>query len=269
MKIEILYPEIANLFGDLANIKYIKSSIPDCKVIGTDLSTKPRFLTEKDVDLVYMGTMTENSQIVAMEHLEPYKDEIKTAIETGQRFLMTGNAFEIFCKDITDLDDLPVDRFPERVDVENKVTRCLGIFDINVKRAVMHRLNSLYMGKFGDLDVVGFKSVFTYAEPRAIIPPMFETVKGPGLDKTSMGEGTDTIRQQVTKTQAAVFFREQGKEHCVSFVPFIIPEIIYINKSAKNAFCKQLHEPAGTVKCICVFRRVRWLTEKKAGKHRY
>ncbi|MBR3375719.1 MAG: hypothetical protein IKG71_08025 [Firmicutes bacterium] len=189
MKIEILYPEIANLFGDLANIKYIKSSIPDCKVIGTDLSTKPRFLTEKDVDLVYMGTMTENSQIVAMEHLEPYNDEIKTAIETGQRFLMTGNAFEIFCKDITDLDDLPVDRFPERVDVENKVTRCLGIFDINVKRAVMHRLNSLYMGKFGDLDVVGFKSVFTYAEPRAIIPPMFETVKGPGLDKTSMGEG--------------------------------------------------------------------------------
>ena len=75
MKIEILYPEIANLFGDLANIKYIKSSIPDCKVIGTDLSTKPRFLTEKDVDLVYMGTMTENSQIVAMEHLEPYKDK--------------------------------------------------------------------------------------------------------------------------------------------------------------------------------------------------
>ena len=32
MKIEILYPEIANLFGDLANIKYMMASIPDCKI---------------------------------------------------------------------------------------------------------------------------------------------------------------------------------------------------------------------------------------------
>ena len=145
MKIEILYPEIANLFGDMANIKYIMASLPDCKIIGTDLNTKPAFLESKDIDLVYMGTMTENSQLIAMDHLEPYKDEIKRAIETGQRFLMTGNAFEIFCKDITDLDDMPINRFPERVDAETKTTRCLGIFDINVK--------------------------------------------GPGLDKTSMGEG--------------------------------------------------------------------------------
>ena len=106
MKIEILYPEIANLYGDLANIKYIMASTPDCKVIGTDLNTKPAFLTESDIDLVYMGTMTENSQLVAMEHLAPFKDEIRASIEKGQRFLMTGNAFEIFCKDITDLDDI-------------------------------------------------------------------------------------------------------------------------------------------------------------------
>ena len=167
MKIEILYPEIANLFGDLANIKYIKASIPDCKVIGTDLNTKPAFLRTGDVDLVYMGTMTENNQLIAMDHLEPYKDEIKAAIEKGQRFLMTGNAFELFAKEITDLDDMPVNRFPGRVDPDTKVTKCLGIFDISVKRAVMHRLNSLYLGKYGDLDVVGFKSVFTWAEKNA------------------------------------------------------------------------------------------------------
>lgn len=189
MKIEILYPEISNLFGDLANIKYIMASIPDCKVIGTDLNTKPDFLNEKDIDLVYMGTMTENNQLVAMEHLEPYKDEIKAAIESGQRFLLTGNALEIFCKDITDLDDMPINRFPERVDVSNKKTRCLGIFDISVKRAVMHRLNSLYLGKYEDLEIVGFKSVFTWAEPNGEIPTLFNTTRGPGLDKSGMGEG--------------------------------------------------------------------------------
>lgn len=189
MKIEILYPEIANLFGDLANVKYMMASIPDCKVIGTDLNTKPAFLTSDDVDLVYMGTMTENNQIVAMEHLEPYREEIRKAIETGQRFLMTGNSFEIFCKDITDLDDMPLSRFPERVNAGTKTTECLGLFDINVKRAVMHRLNSLYLGKYKDLDIVGFKSTFSYAVPNAVIPPLFETVKGPGIDNSSMGEG--------------------------------------------------------------------------------
>ena len=148
MIIEILYPEIANLFGDLANIKYIKASIPSCKIIGTDLNTKPAFLRRDDIDLVYMGTMTENNQLVAMDHLEPYKDEIKSAIERGQRFLMTGNAFELFCKDIKDLDDMPINRFPERVDPETKTTKCLGIFDIRIKREVMHRLNSLYLGKY-------------------------------------------------------------------------------------------------------------------------
>ena len=190
MKIEILYPEIANLFGDLANIKYIMASTPGCQVVGTDLNTKPAFLTEDDIDLVYMGTMSENNQIVAMEHLEPYKDEIKRAIDRGQRFLMTGNAFEVFCKDITDLDDMPINRFPERVTVETKTTRCLGIFDISVKRAVMHRLNSLYLGKYGDLEIVGFKSIFTYAEKNADYPALFETTRGPGLDKAEgTGEG--------------------------------------------------------------------------------
>ena len=189
MKIEILYPEIANLFGDMANIKYIMASVPECKIIGTDLNTKPAFLIRNDIDLVYMGTMTENSQLIAMDHLEPYRDEIRSSIERGQRFLMTGNSFELFCKDIVDLDDMPINRYPERVDVKGKTTRCLGIFDISVKRAVMHRLNSLYLGKYEELDIVGFKSVFTYAKPNADIPALFETVRGPGLDKSGMGEG--------------------------------------------------------------------------------
>ena len=189
MKIEILYPEIANLFGDLANIKYIMASVPGCEVIGTDLNTKPAFLTSNDIDLVYMGTMTEYNQLVAMDHLEPYKQEIRASIKLGQRFLMTGNAFELFAKDITDLDDIPLTSPHERVNTETKTTRCMGLFNISVKRAAMHRLNSLYLGKYGDLEVVGFKSVFSWAEKNVEIEPLFETLRGPGLDKTLSGEG--------------------------------------------------------------------------------
>lgn len=213
MKIEILYPEIANLFGDLANIKYIASSIPDCEIIRTGLKDEPAFLTRDDIDLVYMGTMTENSQVVALDHMEKYAEKIKEKIEAGQHFFFTGNALELLCSDIVDMDDMPYDKAlltgianhdgeqhfkSERIDREKKTTRCLGLFDINVKRQIMHRANTLYLGKYctpgnsestNEIDIVGFKSVFTYAEPQSEIPPLFETVRGPGLDYKLTGEG--------------------------------------------------------------------------------
>lgn len=196
MVIEILYPEIANLFGELANIKYIQASIPQCEIINTDLNSKPAFLQEgSKIDLVYMGNMSENSQVIAMDYLEPYKDEIKTAIESGQHFLFTGNAFELLANDILDLDDLPYDSSllnkegSSRINQHTKTTTCLGIFDISVKREIMHRFNSLYLGRYKDLEIVGFKSVFSYASLNRDIPPLFETIKGPGLDKSSTGEG--------------------------------------------------------------------------------
>jgi len=46
MKIEVLYPEVGNLFGDLANISYLEKCV-DAKVIYTSLKDKPKFLTEK------------------------------------------------------------------------------------------------------------------------------------------------------------------------------------------------------------------------------
>ena len=198
MKIEILYPEIANLFGDLANIKYIAASIPNCEIINTGLKDEPAFLSREDSDMVYMGTMTENSQVVALAHLEKYTDPIREKIEVGQHFFFTGNALELFCKEIVDLDDMPYDKAATAgsddaeggsIDWEAKTTKCLGIFDVIIKRRLMHRTNTLYMGKYNDMDIVGFKSVFTYGEPQAEIPPLFETVRGPGLDYKETGEG--------------------------------------------------------------------------------
>ena len=204
MKIEILYPEIANLFGDLANINYIAASIPNCEIIRTGLKDEPAFLSHDDIDLVYMGTMTENSQLVALAHLEKYTDAIREKIEAGQHFFFTGNALELFCKEIVDLDDMPYDKASTanssnggadcttddgRFDWETKTTKCLGIFDVIIKRRIMHRTNTLYLGKYKDTDIVGFKSVFTYGEPQTEIAPLFDTVRGPGLDYKETGEG--------------------------------------------------------------------------------
>ena len=89
MKIEVLFPEIANLYGDLMNVKYLEDCIPDAEIIHTSLQMKPRFVDE-EVDLVYMGTTTEQGQLLALEKLMPYRDAILKRIEEGGNFLNYG-----------------------------------------------------------------------------------------------------------------------------------------------------------------------------------
>ena len=54
MKVEILFPEVGNLCGDLMNIRYLRQCCPELEVVETDLKSRPAFL-EGGVDLVYMG----------------------------------------------------------------------------------------------------------------------------------------------------------------------------------------------------------------------
>ncbi|MDO5490979.1 MAG: hypothetical protein Q4F96_01075 [Bacillota bacterium] len=95
MKIEVLFPEICNLYGDLANLRYLKLCLPEAEVLETTLRSKPRFL-DGDTDLVYMGTTTEEGQRLVLEQLMFYRGEILDSIQAGQRFLITGNAMELF-----------------------------------------------------------------------------------------------------------------------------------------------------------------------------
>ena len=131
MRVEVLFPEIANLYGELGNIKYLEKSVPDIYVKETSVNEKPAFLdsNEESFDLVYMGTMSESSQLLVMEKLAPYREEIISSIENGQRILVTGNALEIFGKSISD-------------DTGEK-QQCLGIFDFHTERKMMKRFNSL------------------------------------------------------------------------------------------------------------------------------
>ena len=154
MKIEVLFPEICNLYGDLFNIKYLKDCLPEAEIVNTGLKEQPLFLTEKP-DLIYMGTTTEQGQIMAIEALSKYKERIHRCIEDGVSFLITGNALEVFCKDIYEEDE--------------KVADGLGILDLTARRKARKRFNSLYLGEFkagekeSPIKIVGFKSVFGYA----------------------------------------------------------------------------------------------------------
>ena len=44
MKVEILFPEVGNLCGDLMNIRYLHQCCPELEVLETDLKSRPAFL---------------------------------------------------------------------------------------------------------------------------------------------------------------------------------------------------------------------------------
>ena len=174
MKIEILFPEFCNLFGDMYNMKYLKMCIPDAEFIETALEEEPVFVKE-DVNLIYLGPMTENTQEKVIAKLLPYKERILELIEKNVVFLFTGNAIEVLGKYIENEDGSKIDG--------------LGIFDVYAKRDMFHRHNSYLIGKYEDIEVIGFKSQFTmmYGDNTQI--PFIEVEKGIGINKDSKIEG--------------------------------------------------------------------------------
>lgn len=172
MKIEVLYPEIGNLFGDLANIRYLEKC-SKCEIYYTSLEEKPKFLSKK-IDLVYMGSMMESHQELAIKSLKKYKNEIKKYIKNNQFFLVTGNALEVF---------------GEYIENENgSKIEGLKIFDFISKRDFSKHHASHFLGEFEGIKIVGHKSQFShsYEEKYSFI----EVKRGYGFDGTkSKNEG--------------------------------------------------------------------------------
>ena len=76
MKIEVLFPEICNLCGDLMNVRYLQQSCPEIEVVETDLKSRPRFLDE-EIALVYLGSATERGLELIVQALTPVKAELQ------------------------------------------------------------------------------------------------------------------------------------------------------------------------------------------------
>jgi len=168
MKIEVLYPEICFLYGDKANIKYLKNCLKDAIFYETKFEDKPKFLTEK-IDLIYMCSMTESGQEKIIKKLMQYKKEIEDLVNNNVIFILTGNSFEIFTSYIEE--------------DKNKI-ECLNILDgMYAKRILPKRENSLYLGTFNDEKIVGYTSRFSnaYGDKYGV----GKTIKGLGINKDS------------------------------------------------------------------------------------
>ena len=173
-KVEILFPEICNLFGNMYNIKYLQETTDEIEVINTELTQKPKFLDEK-VDMVYIAPMTEKSQELVINALKQYKDEIKKKIDENQIILAIGNALEIFGDYIENEDDSKIE--------------ALGLTGLYAKRDMMHRYNSLFLGEFENMKIEGFKSQFSMSYGDNSQNYLFEAIRGDGLNKETKFEG--------------------------------------------------------------------------------
>ena len=87
MKIEVLYPELCNLYGDLANAEYLARSC-GAELVRTGLHDAPRFLTE-DVALVYMGGTTERGQSLVRDAFAPHLEALVRRTDAGGVTLVT------------------------------------------------------------------------------------------------------------------------------------------------------------------------------------
>lgn len=180
MKIEFLYKELCNLYGDIGNYNYLKACLPNASFIETSLNDTPHFINN-EVNFIYMGSMTEDSQIKIINALTPYKEKIKELINNNCIFLLTGNSGEIFGSEII---------------FEDQTIKGLEITTTITKTKKFQRYNSLYLGTFNDMKIVGYTSRFSHTYN--IENPLFNTIKGLGSNENETTEGTKINNLYIT-----------------------------------------------------------------------
>jgi CobQ-like glutamine amidotransferase family enzyme len=177
LTIEMLFPEIANLHGDNANVAYLAQCRPDARIVRTSLTDVPLFSTAP-VDLVYLGPLTEQGQLTAIERLRPYRDHLDALIEQGTAFLFTHNALEVLGSRIRN-DEMGYD------------VPGVGVFELESTLRMFGRYSGKVMGSVTGVEqpVLGYKSQFSMVEAPAELPGFLTADRGIGRSASTAIEG--------------------------------------------------------------------------------
>ena len=85
IKIEVLYPEFNNLYGDRGNLLYLTQKLAACdvkiQVIVTHLHDVPAFTQQDDIHVLLIGPCTERQQELELEQLIPIKNPFKSGLK--------------------------------------------------------------------------------------------------------------------------------------------------------------------------------------------
>ncbi len=174
MKIEILYPELTNVYGDSANILFLKKMFSESELILTNINEEPYFV-KNDVDFIYMGSHPDEYDDIIIKSLKPYIDRLKELIENNTVILFTGTALDI-CGSYIE---------------ENEIKKeTLNLFPkLYIKRDKNVRFSSLFLGNYNDIEIVGNKSQFTFMYGENEYPFIKSIDKCVGMNMESKLEG--------------------------------------------------------------------------------
>ncbi len=157
MKIAYLYYDFLNLYGESGNIKIISNILKYNKIkheiLYLSLDDELDF---NSYDLVYIGSGTEENQLIALNHLMNYRDDIKKYIEDNKFMLITGNSVDLFGQKI----------------MADGTYDGLGIFDYNITRGKRKMAEVYLEGKIVKNKILGFINNNSYIDK--IIYPLFE-----------------------------------------------------------------------------------------------
>ena len=146
---ESLYPEFSNQAGDNGNMMYLKACFPQAQIVETDYLSEPIFV-QQDVDLLYVGNMTEAQQEKTLEKLLPHADRLREMMESGTTMLFTGSAAEL------------LGSYIERPD--GRKIKALGLLDFYTRDMTPERYRDVFMGYTAEgKEIIGFKVQFSQA----------------------------------------------------------------------------------------------------------
>ena len=175
MVVEILFNEICNNNGDGQNVTYLQATLPDAEFVFTSLLDTPYFI-DHTPDIIYIGSMSENTQRKVIKKLLPYRDRINSLIDANVPILATGNAGEIFCKRI-------------EYTAEKVITDGLEIFDLTVKTDWFNRYHAKLLGKLDDISIGGFRAQFSFVYGDNSKNYFIQCERGVGINPDSKLEG--------------------------------------------------------------------------------
>ena len=120
--------------------------------------------------------MSESIQRRVIDKLMPLKSRLLELIDAGVPILATGNASEIFARKI--------EYVTEEITYDG-----LGIFDLSVKTDLFKRYNGMVLGRMDNLDIVGFRSQFSFLYGNNEHDYFLECQRGIGINPKSRFEG--------------------------------------------------------------------------------
>lgn len=139
-----LYYDLMNLYGEIGNIKALKYSLENAgvKVVIDNLSINDDIDFSK-YDILYIGSGTENNELIVLNDIIKYKKELKEYIENNKFIISTGNSIELFGKTI----------------FNKKEYKALNIFDYSSKLIDKRIVGDIIIPmKNINKDIIGFQN---------------------------------------------------------------------------------------------------------------